>query len=85
MYSATRRTRHWLLSSRFLIFVVGAIVLGISVMDGTFHGEIEHKELWPLLVVLAIAFYVAYRADKLHARVDDLERRLTMVTQSTNS
>ena len=85
MYSATRRTRHWLLSSRFLILVVGVIVLGLSAMDGIFHGEIEHKEVWPLLAVLVIAFFVAYRADKLHARVDDLERRLTKITQSASS
>lgn len=82
MYSATRRTRHWLLSSRFLIIVVGMIVLGISVMDGIVHAEIEHKEIWPLLGVLAIAFFVAYRADKLHMRVDDLERRLTNITKN---
>lgn len=83
MYLKTRRSRHWLLSSRFLIVVVGLIVVGISVSDGMLHGEIEHKEVWPLLVVLAIAFLVAYRADKLHERVDDLERRLTSITQST--
>ena len=82
MYSATRRTRHWLLSSRFLIIVVGMIMLGISVMDGIVHGEIEHKEVWPLLIVLAIAFFVAYRADRLNARVDDLERRLSNVSKS---
>lgn len=84
MLSTTRR-RHWLLSSRFLILVVSAIVLGISVMDGMVHGEIEHKEIWPLLAVLAIAFFVANRADMLNARVDDLERRLTKITQSAGS
>lgn len=81
MYSAKRRTRHWLLSSRFLIIVVCLVMLAISAIDGIAHGEIEHKEIGPLLVALAVAFFVAYRADKAHAQIDDLEMRLTKLTE----
>ena len=85
MYSATRRSRHWLLSSKFLIIVVGVMVLGVSAMDGIEHRVIEYKEIGPLLVVLAVAFFVAYRSDKQHAHIDDLERRLTKLTEKANS
>jgi len=85
MYSSTRRPRHWLLRSKFLIIAVGAVVLGVSAMDGIAHNEIEHREIVPLLVVLAVAFFVAYRSDKMHAHIDGLEKRLTKLTEKTNS
>ena len=77
MYSETRRFRHWLLSSKFLVISVGMVVLVISAMDGIAHNEIEYREIVPLLVALAVASFVAYRSDKLHSRIDDLESRLT--------
>ena len=83
MYSATRRSRHWLLSSRFLIIVVSVVVLGISAIDGIAHDEIEHQEIVPLLIALAIAFFVAHRADRAHAVIDDLEMRLRKITPKT--
>ena len=85
MYNATRRPRHWLLSSKFLIIAVGAVVLGVSALDGIAHNEIEHREIVPLLAVLAVAFFVAYRSDKLHAHIDGLEKRLTKLTEKPNS
>jgi len=84
MYNATRRPRHWLLSSKFFIIVVGAVVLGISAMDGYEHRVIEYKEIIILLVVLAVAFFFAHQSDKLHARIDDLESRLTKATQKAS-
>jgi ketopantoate reductase len=61
------------------------VVLGVSAMDGIAHNEIEHREIVPLLVVLAVAFFVAYRSDKMHAHIDGLEKRLTKLTEKTNS
>jgi hypothetical protein len=78
MYISKRRPRHWLLSSKILILAVGVAVLGISASDG-----IEYEEIGSLLVVLAVALYVAHREDKHHAHIDDLEERLTKLTRST--
>ena len=65
--------------------MVSVVVLGISAIDGIAHDEIEHKEIAPLLVALAIAFFVAYRADKAHAHIDDLELRLRKISERLNS
>lgn len=72
MYSAKRRPRNWFLSSKFLIAVVGVLVIGVSMLDG-----INYREIGSLLLVLALAFVIAHRSDKLHAHIDDLENRLT--------
>ena len=72
MYHSRRRPRHWLLSSKFLVMAVGALVIASSSMDG-----IEYEEMLSNIIVLGIALFVVYRSDQYHAQIDDLERRLT--------